>query len=67
MTSIHVPEPVVTLAITPKDKKAQDNMSKALQRFTREDPTFRTDATKRRARPSSRGWASCTSKSTSSG
>ncbi len=42
MTSIHVPEPVVSLAIMPKDKKSQDNMSKALQRFTREDPTFRT-------------------------
>jgi elongation factor G len=42
MTSIHVPEPVVSLAIKPKDNKAQDSMSKALQRFTREDPTFRT-------------------------
>jgi elongation factor G len=42
MTSIHVPEPVVSLAIKPKDNKAQDSVSKALQRFTREDPTFRT-------------------------
>ncbi|MDM7913884.1 MAG: elongation factor G, partial [Candidatus Eisenbacteria bacterium] len=41
MTSIHVPEPVVSLAVQPKDNKAQDNMTKALQRFTREDPTFR--------------------------
>lgn len=42
MTSIHVPEPVISLAIKPKDKKGEMNMSKALSRFTKEDPTFRT-------------------------
>ena len=42
MTSMHVPEPVIQLMIKPVDNKAQINMSKALQRFTREDPTFRT-------------------------
>ncbi|MDT8336181.1 MAG: EF-Tu/IF-2/RF-3 family GTPase, partial [Desulfurivibrionaceae bacterium] len=42
MTSMFVPEPVISLAITPKDNKAQVNMSKALNRFTKEDPTFRT-------------------------
>jgi elongation factor G len=41
MTSIHVPNSVISIAITPKDSKAQVNMSKALQRFTKEDPTFR--------------------------
>jgi elongation factor G len=41
MTSIHVPIPVISLAITPGDNKSQVNMSKALSRFTREDPTFR--------------------------
>jgi elongation factor G len=41
MTSMHVPEPVISLAIVPEDNKAQQNMSKALQRFTKEDPTFR--------------------------
>jgi elongation factor G len=42
MSSMHVPEPVISLAIAPKDNKAQVNMSKALGRFTKEDPTFRT-------------------------
>ena len=37
-----VPEPVISLTITPEDKKSQNNMSKALNRFTREDPTFRS-------------------------
>ena len=41
MTSMYVPDPVISLAIEPKDNKAQINMSKALQRFTKEDPTFR--------------------------
>ena len=40
MTSMYVPEPVISLAITPKDNKAEINMSKALNRFTKEDPTF---------------------------
>jgi len=42
MTSMHVPEPVISLSIVPKDNQAQINMSKALARFTKEDPTFRT-------------------------
>jgi elongation factor G len=39
---MHIPEPVISLAIFPKDNKAQLNMSKALGRFTKEDPTFKT-------------------------
>jgi elongation factor G len=42
MTSMFVPEPVIKLMIKPKDQKSQINMAKALNRFTREDPTFRT-------------------------
>ncbi|MCL2689710.1 MAG: elongation factor G [Chitinispirillia bacterium] len=42
MTSIFVPEPVISLAISTKDKKSADNLSKALNRFTKEDPTFKT-------------------------
>jgi len=42
MTSMFVPEPVISLAINPKDKKAADQMGKALNRFTKEDPTFQT-------------------------
>jgi elongation factor G len=44
MTSMFVPEPVISLTVTPKDNKAQVNMSKALRRFTKEDPTFRVSA-----------------------
>ena len=40
MASMYVPEPVISLSIAPKDKQAAMQMSKALNRFTKEDPTF---------------------------
>ncbi len=42
MISMFVPKPVISLAIAPKDNKSEVNMSKALNRFTKEDPTFRS-------------------------
>lgn len=42
MTSMYVPKPVISLAITPKDNKSQMAMAKALNRFSKEDPTFKT-------------------------
>ncbi len=42
MTSMFVPNPVISLSVKPKDKSASDKMAKALNRFTKEDPTFQT-------------------------
>ena len=42
MTSMYVPKPVISLAIMPKDNKSQMAMAKALNRFSKEDPTFKT-------------------------
>jgi len=41
MTSMFVPNAVISLAIRPKDKTASDNFTKALNKFRKEDPTFR--------------------------
>ena len=43
MTSMYVPDPVIKIAVKPQDQKAQMNMSKAIQRFTKEDPTPRCE------------------------
>jgi elongation factor G len=40
LEGIFVPEPVITLAITPKSQEDVDRMAKALHRFVREDPTL---------------------------
>ncbi len=42
LTSIYVPDPVISLAISPADNNSADRMAKALNRFTKEDPTFRS-------------------------
>ncbi len=41
MTSMFVPNAVISLSITPKERSQEVNFSKALNRFTKEDPTFR--------------------------
>jgi elongation factor G len=41
MTSMRVPEPVMSLAVAPKSRAESANFSKALSRFQREDPTFK--------------------------
>ena len=41
LTSMHVPAAVISLAVAPKDRAGEANFSKALNRFTKEDPTFR--------------------------
>lgn len=40
LTSMHVATPVIELAVAPKERTAQENFSKALNRFQKEDPTF---------------------------
>ncbi|MEN9785377.1 MAG: hypothetical protein RLZZ299_641 [Pseudomonadota bacterium] len=44
MSSIHVPAAVIDLTIKPKTSAGTNNMSKALQRFSKEDPTFRVSS-----------------------
>jgi elongation factor G len=41
MTSMHVPAAVMSLAVEPKERSGLQNFSKALNRFSKEDPTFR--------------------------
>ncbi len=37
----YAPEPIISLALVVKDNKSNDQLSKALNRFTKEDPTFK--------------------------
>ena len=41
MSSMFVPEPVMSLAVKPKKSDMQNNFSKAIAKFTKEDPTLR--------------------------
>jgi len=40
LEKIYVPEPVIKMAVQPASREGGDKMTKALQRFRREDPTF---------------------------
>ncbi len=40
LENMHVPEPVIKMAVAPMGRDGADRLSKALQRFRREDPTF---------------------------
>ena len=42
MSSMFVPEAVMSLAVKPKESKMQTNFGKALNKFTKEDPTLAT-------------------------
>eukprot|EP00808_Paulinella_micropora_P023541 g54883.t1 len=44
MQSMHVPKPVISLAIAPKKATDGQKFAKALDKFTREDPTFQISA-----------------------
>lgn len=41
LESIFVPEPVIRLSVEPMKRDGADKLAKALERFRREDPTFR--------------------------
>ncbi len=65
LESMDFPEPVIALAIEPKTKSDQEKLGVGLQKLMAEDPTFRVRPMTRPARSSSPGWASCTSRSSS--
>jgi elongation factor G len=46
MTSMHVPNPVIELVIEAKNRDELANLSKGLNRFTKEDPTFQVEVDK---------------------
>ncbi len=41
MTTMYIPSPVIELSVKPKEKVGLESFSKALNRFQKEDPTFR--------------------------
>ncbi|MCH7688142.1 MAG: elongation factor G, partial [Planctomycetes bacterium] len=44
LENIYVPDPVIRLSIEPLKRDAADRLSKALERFRREDPTFHVES-----------------------
>ena len=61
------PGPVISVAIEPRTKADQEKLSTAIQRLAEEDPTFQVPPTTTPGRPSSPGWANCTSRCWSTG
>jgi hypothetical protein len=59
------PEPVISQAVEPKTKADQEKMGMALQRWRRKTRRSASAPTRSPARRSSRAWASCTSRSSS--
>lgn len=43
LESLYVPEPVISVAVEPKTKQDMEQLSKALQALSEEDPTFRVN------------------------
>ena len=44
LEKLEFPDPVISMAIEPKTKKDQEKLSQVLNRFMKEDPTFRASA-----------------------
>ncbi len=42
LTSMHIPKPVISISVKATDKKSEDIMSKAINRFCKEDPTLKS-------------------------
>jgi elongation factor G len=63
LEAMQFPEPVISIAIEPKTQADMDRLGDSLDRLAQEDPSFRVATDPRRARRSSRAWASCTSRS----
>ena len=67
LESMTFPDPVISVAIEPKTKGDQDKLGTGLQRLAEEIRPSASHPTRKPARPSSPAWASCTSRSSSTG